>query len=365
MSSIRATDTWRAEARHCPRRDGGRSMVNGTITVAGVQVEPGERRDLAPAASQSFTGDLTSLPVTVLNGVDDGMRVFVTAAIHGDELNGIAVCRRLLEHLDPSAMHGSVIVVPVVNVPGVQIGSRYLPDRRDLNRSFPGSHSGSMAARIARLLIDEIVTGSDLGIDLHTAANHRTNVPQVRITPGNTHLRELAAVFGAPFVLDARLRHGSLRAAAADCGVDVLTFEGGGPSRFDDHAIDVAFDGVLRVLARLGVIDDAPALSDAPPTMLPGSRWMRAESGGILELGIGLGDHVRPGTLLWSTTSPVGVEVNRVEADEEGYVIGITTLPLVQPGHAVLNLGLPAPSDAFDDDPTDEEDEDPDAADQS
>ncbi len=339
--------------------------MNGIITVAGVQVEPGERRDLAPAASQSFTGDLTSLPMTVLNGVDDGPRVFVTAAIHGDELNGIAVCRQLLEALDPAEMRGSVIVVPVVNVPGVQIGSRYLPDRRDLNRAFPGSQTGSMAARIARLVMDEIVDGSDLGIDLHTAANHRTNVPQVRITPDNPRLEKFASVFGAPFVLEARLRQGSLRAAAADFGVDVLTYEGGGPSRFDAEAIDVAFEGVLRVLASLDVIGGPPGIGDRTPTMLPASRWMRAESGGILELGVELGDHVRAGTLLWSTTSPVGVEVNRVEADDEGYVIGMTTLPLVQPGHAVLNLGLPGPSEAPDDDPTDEEDVDPDAADQS
>jgi uncharacterized protein len=151
------------------------------ITVAGVTVEPGERRDLAPAASESITGDLTSLPMAVINGVGDGPRVFVTAAVHGDELNGIAICRRLLDTLDRPTPAGSVIVVPIVNVLGVQINSRYLPDRRDLNRSFPGSHSGSMAARIARLLLDEVIIGSDLGIDLHTAANHRTNVPQVRI----------------------------------------------------------------------------------------------------------------------------------------------------------------------------------------
>jgi uncharacterized protein len=155
--------------------------VNTTVTVAGVSVEPGERRDVAPAASEWYTGDRTTLPMAVLNGIEDGPRVFITAAVHGDELNGIAVCRQLLESLDPARLRGIVLVVPVVNVLGVQMGSRYLPDRRDLNRSFPGSHTGSLAARIARLVLDEVIEGSDAGIDLHTAANHRYNVPQIRL----------------------------------------------------------------------------------------------------------------------------------------------------------------------------------------
>ncbi len=182
-------------------------MTGGPITVAGVTIEPGERRDLAPLASESYTGDRATLPMAVINGAEDGARVFVTAAIHGDELNGIEVCRRLLDLLDPAALRGSIVVVPIVNVLGVQFGSRYLPDRRDLNRSFPGSHGGSMAARIARLVTEEVITGSDAGIDLHTAANHRTNVPQVRIADDERAL-ELAITFGAPFVMHAPLRAG-------------------------------------------------------------------------------------------------------------------------------------------------------------
>jgi uncharacterized protein len=337
--------------------------MNGAITVAGVTVEPGERRDLAPAASESITGDLTSLPITVINGVGDGPRVFVTAAVHGDELNGIAICRRLLDTLDAADIEGSVIVVPIVNVPGLQINSRYLPDRRDLNRSFPGSHNGSMAARIARLLLDEVVVGSDLGIDLHTAADHRTNVPQVRIGTSDTDLRALAVAFGAPFVLDARHRPGSLRATAADFGVGVLTYEAGGPLRFDDDAIDVGFRGVLRVMQRLGLVEDAPGPAHAAPMVLHESRWLRAERGGILELHVGPGDHVHPGEPLWTTASPLGAERAVVDAEEEGYVIGATTLPLVQPGHAILHLALPGDRSPAEDDPTDEEDLDPDALD--
>jgi uncharacterized protein len=333
------------------------------LTVAGVVVEAGERRDLAPAASESYTGDRTTLPLAVVNGRHDGPRVFVTAAVHGDELNGIAVCRALLDHLDPATLRGTVVVVPIVNVLGVQIGSRYLPDRRDLNRSFPGSHTGSMAARIARLLLDEVIVGSDVGIDLHTAANHRTNVPQIRVATSDPRARALAIAFGAPFVLDAPTRPGSLREAATERGVSVLTFEGGQPLRFDQDAIEVGRRGVLRVLHRLEMIDRSPDPTDPAPMVLHASRWLRAARGGILQLHVGVGDRVEPGDPLWTTVSPLGAERASVEAEDEGYVIGATALPLVQPGQALLHVALPGDRASAEDDPTDEEDDDPDAAD--
>jgi uncharacterized protein len=332
-------------------------VTGGPITVAGVTIEPGERRDVAPLASESYTGDRATLPMAVINGAEDGPRVFVTAAIHGDELNGIEVCRRLLDLLDPAALRGSIVVVPIVNVLGVQFGSRYLPDRRDLNRSFPGSHGGSMAARIARLVTEQVITGSDAGIDLHTAANHRTNVPQVRIADDERAL-ELAVTFGAPFVMHAPLRPGSLRAVALDLGVPVLTFEGGQPLRFDEDAIDVALRGIRRVLARLGMVDDSPEPAATEPMVLEASRWLRAERGGVLELHVAAGDLVHTGQPLWTTTSPLGAERASVAADTDGYVIGATTLPLVQPGQAVLHVALPGATMPAEDDPTDEEDED-------
>ncbi len=331
--------------------------MSESITVAGVSVEPGVRRDLAPTASESFTGDRTTLPLTVINGSEDGARVFVTAAVHGDELNGIAICRQLLELLDPDGLRGSVVVVPIVNVLGVQIGSRYLPDRRDLNRAFPGSHTGSMAARIARLLLEEVIEGSDVGVDLHTAANHRTNVPQIRIDTTDARALGLATTFGAPFVLDARLRPGSLRETASERGVPVLTYEAGGPLRFDDDAIDTGVRGVLRVLRSLDVIDEAPAPAHEAPMILHESRWLRAARGGILEMEVGSGDHVFGGQPLWTTVSPLGAERSVETAEEEGYVIGATTLPLVQPGQAVLHVALPGDRLPSEDDPTDEEDE--------
>ncbi len=331
--------------------------MNEPITVAGVEVAPGERRDVTPVASESYTGDRTTIPMAVINGVGDGPRMFVTAGIHGDELNGIGVCRDLLGRIEPDQLDGILIVVPIVNVLGAQIHSRYLPDRRDLNRTFPGSHTGSMASRIARLLMDEVVDGSDVGIDLHTAANRRTNVPQMRVHTEDAHATELAVTFGAPFVLDAALRSGSLREVALERGVPVLTYEAGEALRFDPEAIEVATDGVLRVLGHLGMITDPPPPPATAPLLMHQSRWVRAERGGIVDLAVGMGQHVAEGQELWTTTSPLGAERATMLSPYDGIVIGGTTLPLVAPGEAILHIGIPGDGWRGEDDPSLEEDQ--------
>jgi uncharacterized protein len=329
------------------------------VTIAGTEVAPGERADLECAVSESYVGHRTSIPVAVFNGTEPGPRLFVTAAVHGDELNGIAACRDLVGLLDPAAIRGTVIVVPIVNVIGAQLHSRYLPDRRDLNRCFPGTTSGSVASRMARVVTDEVIMGSDVGIDLHTATNRRTNVPQVRIDTTDERARELALAFGAPYVLSASLRPGSLRQAAADIGVSVLTYEGGEALKFEPEPIEVALRGVLRVLGHLDMLADPPA-TDVASLVMPESRWMRAERGGILDLQVGPGDEVTVGQPLWTTTDPFGQELSTVESPLDGIVIGGTTLPLVAPGDAVLHLAVIADGQPFADDPTDEEDLEPD-----
>lgn len=334
--------------------------MNEAITVAGTEVSPGERRDVAPPASESYTGDRTTIPMAVINGSSDGPRMFVTAAVHGDELNGIAVCRELLARVEPPSLRGILIVVPIVNMLGAQIHSRYLPDRRDLNRSFPGTLGGSMASRIARLLMDQVVRGSDVGIDLHTAANRRTNVPQMRIHTSHRKALDLAMAFRAPYILDASLRAGSLREVAADIDVPVLTYEGGEALRFNDDAIDVAVAGTLRVMQHIGMIDPPADMDDddvPPSVVMHESRWLRAERGGIIDLFASPGDTVTEGQPLWVTNSPLGEEQTQVESPIDGVVIGATTLPLVAPGAPILHIGIPGDRDEFEDDPTDEEDE--------
>lgn len=234
------------------------------LRIAGAEVPPGARADLQLKVSESYTGARTSIPVTVVHGVRPGPVVSITAAVHGDELNGVGIARELLGRLEPGELAGAVVVVPVVNVLGLQFHSRYLPDRRDLNRSFPGSPSGSMASRMAHTLMREVITHADAGIDLHTASNHRTNVPQLRVHLDDPVIRHLAEAFGAPFVIDAARRTGSLRDAARLAGVPMLTYEGGQALRFDADAIAVGLAGVLPVLQVLGMRDEGERSRSLP-----------------------------------------------------------------------------------------------------
>lgn len=325
--------------------------------MGGADVPRGARTDLLLKVSESYTGDRTSIPVTVVNGAADGPTLFVTAAVHGDELNGIGIVRDLLGRIEPGGLAGALICVPVVNVLGMQFHSRYLPDRRDLNRCFPGSPGGSTASRIAHTLMTEIVEHADAGIDLHTAANRRMNMPQARTNLSDPGAYRLARAFGAPFMIDASQRPGSLRDAAERVGVPVLTYEGGQALRFEDDVIAVGVVGVLRVMGALGMIDDPPPSPSTPLVESDETHWIRAEAGGILDLHVTPGEVVDLGQPLWTVTGPFGRERSQKTSPYPGVVIGMTTLPLVNPGDAVLHLAIPGRHDrAFIDEPTDEED---------
>ena len=329
----------------------------GSLHLGGAEVAVGARSDLLLQVSESYTGDRLSIPVIVVNGRRPGPVLFVTAAIHGDELNGIGIIRELLALLEPEQLTGAVICVPVVNVLGVQFHSRYLPDRRDLNRAFPGSAVGSTASRIAATLMTEVVAQSDVGIDLHTAANRRMNLPQVRVHAADARARELGMAFGAPYLIDAALRPGSLRDAAGRLGVPVLTYEGGQALRFEQEVIDVGVAGVLRVLAAMGMAPDRSGAPPQPTIESDETHWVRAERGGILNLHVGPGEHVQVGQPLWTVTGPFGRERNQQRSAYAGAVIGMTTLPLVNPGDAVVHVAVVGRhAQPWTDEPTDEED---------
>ncbi|CAN5892526.1 succinylglutamate desuccinylase/aspartoacylase family protein [soil metagenome] len=336
----------------------------GPLEIGGAKVGEGARTDLQLQVSESYTGDRTSLPVTVVNGVRPGPLLFVTAAVHGDELNGIAIVREVLARVEPADLSGALMCVPVVNVLGVQFHSRYLPDRRDLNRCFPGSASGSTAGRIAHALMTEIIGRCDAGIDLHTAANRRMNVPQIRCSLHDERAFALGMAFGAPFIIEAARRPGSLRDAAAAEGVPVLTFEGGEALRFEQDVIAVGTAGVLRVMGALGMLDDAPPPPAVAVVTSDETHWIRADRGGILHLHVGAGEHVAQDQPLWTVTGPFGRERSQTHSPYSGVVIGMTTLPLVNPGDAVVHLALPGEHAASSinepliDEPSDEEDAD-------
>jgi uncharacterized protein len=328
-----------------------------TLSIGGAEVPAGVRMDLLLAVSESYIGDRTSVPITVVHGVREGPVLFVTAAVHGDELNGVGIVRDLLGILDAGVLAGAVICVPVVNVYGMMSHSRYLPDRRDLNRSFPGSPTGSTASRIAHALMTEVVSQADAGIDLHTATNRRMNVPQIRASLDDPEAHRLGRAFGAPYLIDAALREGSLRDAAKAIDVPVLTFEGGEAMRFEDAVLAAGVAGILRVMGAMGMIGDAPAPPPRPPVESDETHWVRADRGGILDLHVGPGDAVEAGQTLWTLTGPFGRERSQKSSPFTGAVIGMTTSPLVNPGDAVVHVAVPGRHEqTWIDDPTDEED---------
>ena len=202
-------------------------MKNRIVTVGGETVQPGTRRIVDLPVADLYTHTSLKMPVQIINGRRAGPTLFVTAAIHGDEINGVEIIRRLLRLKTLASIRGTLLAVPIVNVHGFLDQSRYLPDRRDLNRSFPGSEKGSVAARLAHMLVTEVINQSDCGIDLHTGSLHRSNLPQIRANLGDPRTRELAQLFGVPVLLNSGMRDGSLRQYAAEKGVPMLLYEAG------------------------------------------------------------------------------------------------------------------------------------------
>ena len=311
---------------------------NKPIEIGGVLIEPGERRYVDLSLPPLYTHTSVAMPVHVINGRQAGPVMFVTAAIHGDEINGIEIIRRLLATKALNRMAGTLIAVPVVNIYGFVSQSRYLPDRRDLNRSFPGSVQGSMAARLADTLMREIVLKCTHGIDLHTAAEGRANLPQIRVDlDAHPELLELAEAFAPPILLDSPTRDGTLRDAAGS--VPLLLYEAGEALRFDDLAIRAGLKGILRVMRHLQMLPSSkPSEKPSKPWLANNSVWMRAPQSGILRSRIPLGGIVEEGVVLGYISDPFGEAEQAVVSHVSGVLIGITKLPLVHEGEALYHV---------------------------
>ncbi|PVG84195.1 succinylglutamate desuccinylase [Nocardioides gansuensis] len=312
-------------------------MARESFAIGSWRVRAGQARELELPITRLVTGADVSLPVRIVHGREEGPAVWLAAAIHGDEVVGVEVIRRVLEGLSPRQLRGTVIAVPVVNVLGFMNGTRYLPDRRDLNRSFPGSARGSLAARIAHLFMTEVVAKCEVGIDLHTGSDARSNLPQVRADLDDPQTRALAQAFGAPVMLHARIRDGSLRHAARERGTKVLLYEAGEPLRFDDFAIEPGVVGVRRVLAALGMVDPVEP-PEQQSLVSRSSSWVRAKSTGILHLEAHLGQVVETGQRLGGLSDTFGRRLRLVHAHRPGIVIGRTQAPLVNSGDALVHI---------------------------
>ncbi|MBA2664402.1 MAG: succinylglutamate desuccinylase/aspartoacylase family protein [Bradymonadaceae bacterium] len=279
-----------------------------------------------------------SIPVEVVNGKFAGPRLWLSAALHGDEVNGVEIVRELLARIEPDTLCGAVIAVPTVNVFGFINGSRYLPDRRDLNRSFPGSKKGSLAARLARLFLEEIVTQSTHGIDLHTGAVGRYNHPHIRGNLNDPETRRIAAAFGAPVMMSAPAPVGSLRHTAANRGIPILLFEGGEAQRFDSYPVAVGLAGIQRVMDELGMYRHTPAPVSHDLLESKTSTWLRAKRAGILRLAFESGDFVKKKQLLGTIGDVFEREVIKISAPFDGIILSHVTHPLVHQGDAILHI---------------------------
>jgi hypothetical protein len=281
----------------------------------------------------------TQLPVHVIKGRKEGPVVFISAAIHGDELNGIEIIRRLRKLNILKKIKGTLLLVPIVNVYGIMTLSRYLPDRRDLNRSFPGSIKGSLASRVAKIFFDEIVKKCDLGIDLHTASIHKSNLPQVRTNIENEYTFKLAKAFEAPVVLHSELRDGSLRAVAQEEGIPILLYEAGEALRFDEKSIRIGVHGIINVLRENSMLPKVvKKRGQKTPIITRNTQWIRSIESGMLRTIKALGDVVRKDEIVAFIDEPLGDKSFELKAPFDGVIIGKSEIPLVQEGDAIFHI---------------------------
>lgn len=314
-------------------------LENGSVRIGDDVVPPGAAAVVDLPVADLYTHTRMTMPVHVINGRQPGPTVFVTAALHGDELNGIEVIRRLLARSGMKRLRGCVLAVPIVNVFGFINRSRYLPDRRDLNRSFPGREEGSIAARLAHLVATRIIEVADYGIDLHTGAIGRTNLPQIRANLRDPKVSAMAEAFGSPVIIDSSLRDGSLRKYASEQGVPVIVYEAGEALRFDELSIRAGVRGTVRVLRSLGVLPERKGTS-APiqPVRANTTTWVRSPSSGMFRSVCRLGARVKVGQPLGVVTDPFGELSIEIPAPVSGLVIGRSTSPLAHEGDALFNI---------------------------
>jgi predicted deacylase len=308
------------------------------FTFAETTVAAGSRVTIDLPMARLYTHSAMSLPVHIVHGRHAGPTLFVCAAIHGDEINGVEIIRRLLNTKVIDHLRGTLLAVPVVNPYGFIQRARYLPDRRDLNRSFPGSTSGSLASRIAHLFMQEVVSRATHGIDIHTGSNYRSNLPQIRTDLDNQENAALARAFGAPVVIHAALRDGSLREAVAELGIPALLYEAGEALYYNENAIRVGVRGIISAMRAIGMLARGRPARPAEPLACRKTSWVRAPRSGVFSRRVTLGGAVCKGDPLGDIHDPLGDTGEVVRAPFDGIVIGQLTLPLIHEGDALINL---------------------------
>ncbi len=302
------------------------------------KILPGDVAQVELKVSETVTHQDARTPVTIVRGTKEGPTLFLTGAVHGDEINGVAIVRKLLDVIEPDSLSGTVIGVPVVNRFGFSEQERYLPDRRDLNRFFPGDATGSMASRIADVLFRKVIMISDAGIDLHTAGQGQSNLCHVRGEADVPAVRDLMRAFGTPIALHGHGPKGSLRRAATEAGVPTIIYEAGEPSRFEHHVIEIGYQGVLRVMKHMEMTKRRVRRQELQ-IMVRKSEWLRADHGGLLDLDVTPGDLVQAKQRIGTIHDPFGRHIDEIVAPHGGVVLSTATIPLCNPGNAIVHIG--------------------------
>jgi len=309
------------------------------LNLLGAAVPPGTASRLSWSATELFEGVPVSTPVLVVNGALPGPSLCLTAAVHGDELNGVEMVRRVLHDVNPDKLSGAIIGVPIVNVQGFRRGSRYLPDRRDLNRYFPGNPKGSAAARIAHSFFVNVIAHCDALIDLHTGSFERANLPQIRADLRNPDVVTLTQGLGGMVILHSTPAVGTLRHAATQAGIPAVTLEVGGPSQLELNEVKHGVKGIQTLITSIGMQRRARLWSDPEPVYYR-SSWVRADSGGILLANVSLGGTVQQGDLLGTITDPMSNASTELRSPYTGRIIGMARNQVVMPGFAAFHVGI-------------------------
>lgn len=305
----------------------------------GQTILPGQSKDVALAVSESYSGMTVNIPIHVRRGKQEGPVVFVTGALHGDEINGTGAIRQLVQDETFTLNKGTVILIPVLNILAFDRHSRYLPDRRDLNRAFPGTETGSLAGRMARKIFEGVVAVSDYGIDLHSASVRRTNYPNVRADLDNPEAKRIAEAFGCEIIMNGKGPQACLRREACDAGCHTIVMEAGEVFKVEPGIVEAAVRGVKNVLFELDMIEHSLESPNYQVTVKK-SKWVRAEKGGFLEFHVKPGEVIDKGQPISTNTNLLGRDRHTVLAPFNAVVIGMTTLPAISPGDPICNLGM-------------------------
>lgn len=334
-----ATKTTRKAAVHEDDAPAYRGVTDpDVLSINGVNIPRGTRESIDLPVAQLQTATELPMPIRVVRGQKPGPVLMLSAAVHGDEINGVEIIRRVLNHRALRSLRGTLLAVPVVNVFGFINHTRYLPDRRDLNRSFPGSVRGSLAARVAEIFLREVASKATHCIDLHTGAQHRSNLPHLRCAFVHDAAIDLAEAFAPPLLLDSRERDGSLRESMTDRKIPAVTFEGGEALRFDEWAIRAGVRGVLRAMKHLGMTRGPAPIQSAPTIACFASTWARASQSGIMTRRVQLGQAVNKGDVIATVSNPFGHDVEEVRSPINGIILGETKIPLVYEGDALFHV---------------------------